>query len=121
DEPAVSRNGFAGRARAGILPRPSGGVAKWLRRRIANPLFPGSSPGAASSAMKTNTVARDFAVPFAVAAVGGLGALPGARSAAYPAALLAWISIWSATAGFLCASGGVRRLAFLALPPAAWM
>ena len=25
-----------------------GGVAKWLRRGIANPLFPGSNPGAAS-------------------------------------------------------------------------
>lgn len=26
-----------------------GGVAKWLRRRSAKPLFPGSSPGAASN------------------------------------------------------------------------
>ena len=25
-------------------------MAKWLRRRIANPLFPGSNPGAASYA-----------------------------------------------------------------------
>ncbi len=71
--------------------------------------------------MKTQTVARDFAVPFAVAAIGALGAIPGARSRADPVALLAWISIWSAAGGFLCASGGVRRVAFVALPPAAWM
>jgi hypothetical protein len=71
--------------------------------------------------MKTTTVARDFAVPFAVAAVGALGSIPGRRSGADPVALLAWISIWSAAGGFLCASGGVRRLAFVALPPAAWM
>ncbi len=27
-----------------------GGIAKWLRQRSAKPLFPGSSPGAASTA-----------------------------------------------------------------------
>jgi hypothetical protein len=26
----------------------NGGIAKWLRQRSAKPLFPGSSPGAAS-------------------------------------------------------------------------
>ena len=26
-----------------------GGIAKWLRQRSAKPLFPGSSPGAASN------------------------------------------------------------------------
>ena len=71
--------------------------------------------------MKRQTVARDFAVPLAVAAVGALGAIPGGRSGADPVALLAWLSVWSAAGGFLCASGGVRRLAFAALPPAAWM
>jgi hypothetical protein len=70
--------------------------------------------------MKTQTVARDFALPFAVAAVGALGAIP-SRSGSDPVALLAWISIWSAAGGFLCASGGVRHLALAALPPAAWM
>jgi hypothetical protein len=70
--------------------------------------------------MKTKTVARDFAVPLAVAAAGALGAIP-SRSGSDPVALVAWISIWSAAGGFLCASGGVRRLAFVALPPAAWM
>ena len=29
-----------------------GGIAKWLRQRSAKPLFPGSSPGAASSDIK---------------------------------------------------------------------
>jgi hypothetical protein len=33
----------------GILSGSKGGIAKWLRRRIANPRFPGSSPGAASN------------------------------------------------------------------------
>jgi hypothetical protein len=70
--------------------------------------------------MKTNTVARDFAVPLAVAIAGALGAIP-SRSGSDPVALLAWISIWAAAGGYLCAAGDVRRLAFAALPPAAWM
>ncbi len=33
-----------------------GGVAKWLRRRSAKPLFPGSSPGAASNTIYSPTI-----------------------------------------------------------------
>lgn len=69
----------------------------------------------------SRTVARDFAVPFAVAAVGALGAIPGTRSGADPVAFLAWISVWSAAGGYLCASGGVRQVALIAIPPGAWM
>ena len=70
--------------------------------------------------MKTKTVARDFVMPFAVAAVGALGAIPG-RAGSDPVALLAWISILAAPAGFLCGSAGVPHLALAALPPGAWM
>jgi len=71
--------------------------------------------------MKTPASLRDFAVPVAVAAVGALGALPSATSGADPVALLVWIALWSAPAGFACGAAGTRHPALAALAPAAWM
>ena len=71
--------------------------------------------------MSTRTAARDFLLPLALAAAGALGALPGSRSGADPVALLAWISILSAAAGFLGGAAGIRHAALAVLPPAAWM
>ena len=63
---------------------------------------------------------RDFALPFAVAAVGALGALPGSRSGADPVALLVWLALWSAPAGCLCGAGGVAIGAPALLAPGLW-
>jgi len=71
--------------------------------------------------MKPKTVARDFAVPLVLAAVGALGAIPGRASGADPVALLVWLALVSAAAGFFCGASTVRHLALAALPPAAWM
>lgn len=65
--------------------------------------------------------ARHLVLPFALAAVGCLGALPGAGSSADPVAFLAWLALWSAPAGLLW---GARRTAtgpLAWLPPGAWM
>jgi len=64
---------------------------------------------------------RDFAIPLALAAVGALGALPGSRSGSDPIALLTWLALWSAPAGFACGSFAARHWALAAIPPAAWM
>jgi hypothetical protein len=64
---------------------------------------------------------RDFVAPLAAAAIGALGALPGSRSGPDPVALLLWLALIAAPAGFALGALGVRHLAFLALPPAAWM
>jgi hypothetical protein len=71
--------------------------------------------------MSSGTAAKDFRLPLLLAAVGALGALPGSRSGADPVALLSWISILAAPAGFLSGAAGVPHLALAALPPAAWM
>ena len=67
--------------------------------------------------MSSRTTARDFAIPFAVAAAGALAAIGGPD----PIALLAWLSISAAAGGFLCGAAGIRHVALAALPPAAWM
>lgn len=71
--------------------------------------------------MSSSTAAKDFRLPLLLAAAGALGALPGSRSGSDPVALLAWISILAAPAGFLCGAAGVPHIALAALPPAAWM
>ena len=71
--------------------------------------------------MRTPVSLRDFAIPLSLAAVGALGALPGSRSGPDPVALLAWLALWSAPAGFACGSFGARHGALSAIPPAAWM
>jgi hypothetical protein len=71
--------------------------------------------------VKSKTSARDLVVPLAAAAVGALGALPGSRSGGDPVALLAWLALWCAPAGFLCGAGGVALGPLALLPPAAWM
>ena len=71
--------------------------------------------------MRTPLSLRDFAMPASIAAVGALGALPGSRGGADPVALLAWLALVSAPAGFACGSLRARHWALAALPPAAWM
>jgi hypothetical protein len=65
-------------------------------------------------------VAKDLVLPSVVAAVGALGALPGARSGADPVALLAWLALWSAPAGFLCGAAAIAIGPLALLPPGAW-
>lgn len=71
--------------------------------------------------MRSTLSLRDFALPLAIAAVGALGALPGSRGGSDPVAVLAWLALWSAPAGFACGSFGARHWALAAIPPAAWM
>ena len=71
--------------------------------------------------MRTTLSLRDFAVPLSLAAVGALGALPGSRGGPDPVALLAWLALLAAPAGFACGNFGARHWALSAIPPAAWM
>jgi hypothetical protein len=70
---------------------------------------------------RPTTRARDFAVPLAIALAGGLGALPGTAQRSDPVALLAWLALWAAPAGYLAGAARLPHWALLALPPAAWM
>jgi hypothetical protein len=71
--------------------------------------------------VKHPTALRDLALPLLAAAIGALGALPGSRSGADPVALLAWLAIWSAPAGYLCGAERVRFGALALVAPAVWM
>ena len=46
-----------------FVPVRYGAVAKWLRQRIANPLYPGSSPGGASYYMILDQKTDQTTVP----------------------------------------------------------
>jgi hypothetical protein len=70
---------------------------------------------------ETRTSALDLVLPFTVAAIGALGALPGSRSGPDPVALLVWLALWSAPAGFLCGAGKVAKAPLALLAPGLWM
>lgn len=71
--------------------------------------------------MRTPISPRDFAIPLVLAFVGALGALPGSRGGSDPVALLTWLALISAPAGFACGSFATRHWALAAIPPAIWM
>src|SRR5262245_25018763 len=71
--------------------------------------------------MSSGTTARDLLLPLALAAAGALGAIPGTHSGADPVAMLAWISVLSAAAGYSCGAEAVRPWPIAALAPGAWM
>lgn len=70
---------------------------------------------------KPRSLDARLGLALAIAASGALGALPGSSSGADPVALLAWLALWSAPAGFLCGAGGVPLWPWAAIVPAAWM
>ena len=71
--------------------------------------------------MSSNLSLREFAAPLAIAAAGALGAIPGSRGGADPVALIAWLALVAAPAGFACGATSARHWALAAIPPAAWM
>jgi hypothetical protein len=64
---------------------------------------------------------RDLMFVLALALSGALGALPGSRSGPDPVALLAWLAVWSAPAGFVFGASRLSLWPWAAVPPAAWM
>lgn len=64
---------------------------------------------------------RELALGAAIASLGAVGALPGARGASDPLALAAWLAIAAAPAGFLAGASRLPVWPPGLLAPAAWM
>jgi hypothetical protein len=65
--------------------------------------------------------ARDLAIALAIAAIGALGAWPGARGEPDPVALLVWLALIAPACGFACGALQLRPWPAAAVVPATWM